>query len=58
MIDLLDDDTGGESLESESGDVVNEAGAIIDRSGRFLIFNQCRYFKTESYFSSKQASQS
>lgn len=58
MIDLLDDDTGGENFEGESGGVVNEAGAIIDRSGRFLIFNQCRYFKTKSCFSSKEASQS
>ena len=57
MMDLLDDETGGESSESESGDVVNEASTIIDRSGRFLILNQCRHIKTESCFWSKQASQ-
>lgn len=50
MMDLLDDETGSESSESESGDVVNEASTIIDRSGRFLILNQCRHVKTESCF--------
>ena len=50
MMDLLDDEIGGESSESESGDVVNEASTIIDRSSRFLILNQCRHIKTESCF--------